>query len=275
MKPPLRTKSVGTKVSEAEFALLEERARGAGMRLAEWVREALLAAPVEPVAGSGVDSGEVALGEILALRSLLLNLHFRAAKGEPVAEAEMRGLIERADGTKIERADGTKIERADGTKIERARERMAAVRTAARATAPEPETASETTAETHRRRDRRRAEHGGMGTQGVAEPDAGVDVDGDPADDGVLRRDADGGVRGELDGGGAAVPVGLPCAAHDACYTNAGVGVWDNWNLNLSPDKQAKLQQPESMQCSALNKRRWAWAVNQTFTNVWGVYTCQ
>ena len=57
VKPPLRTKSVGTKVSEAEFALLEERARGAGMRLAEWVREALLAAPVEPVAGSGVDSG--------------------------------------------------------------------------------------------------------------------------------------------------------------------------------------------------------------------------
>jgi hypothetical protein len=72
----LRTKSVGTKVSEAEFALLEERAHGAGLRLAEWVREALMAAPVEPVAGSGVDSGEVALGEILALRSLLLNLQF-------------------------------------------------------------------------------------------------------------------------------------------------------------------------------------------------------
>ena len=133
MKPPLRTKSVGTKVSEAEFALLEERARGAGMRLAEWVREALLAAPVEPVAGSGVDSGEVALGEILALRSLLLNLHFRAAKGEPVAEAEMRGLIERADGTKIERA----------------RERMEAVRKAARATVAEPESEAETAAETN------------------------------------------------------------------------------------------------------------------------------
>jgi hypothetical protein len=133
MKPPLRTKSVGTKVSEAEFALLEERARGAGMRLAEWVREALLAAPVEPVAGSGVDSGEVVLGEILALRSLLLNLHFRAAKGEPVAEAEMRGLIERADGTKIERA----------------RERMEAVRKAARATVAAPESEAETEAETN------------------------------------------------------------------------------------------------------------------------------
>ena len=99
MKPPLRTKSVGTKVSEAEYALLEERARGAGMRLAEWVREALLSAPVE----AGVDSGEVALGEILALRSLLLNLHFRAAKGEPIPEPEMRGLIERADETKMPR----------------------------------------------------------------------------------------------------------------------------------------------------------------------------
>ena len=123
MKPPLRTKSVGTKVSEAEFALLEERARGAGMRLGEWVREALLSAPAE----SGPDSGEVALSEILALRSLLLNLHFRSATGEPVSEAEMRGLIERADGSKLERA----------------RERIAAVRAATKATEPELESEPE------------------------------------------------------------------------------------------------------------------------------------
>ena len=119
MKPPLRTKSVGTKVSEAEFALLEERARGAGMRLAEWVREALLSAPAE----SGPDSGEVALAEVLALRSLLLNLHFRSATGEPVSESEMRGLIERADGSKLERA----------------RERLTAARAATKATEPEQE----------------------------------------------------------------------------------------------------------------------------------------
>ena len=41
------------------------------------------------------------------------------------------------------------IERADETKMQRARERMEAVRTAARATDPEPETASETAAETN------------------------------------------------------------------------------------------------------------------------------
>ncbi len=123
MKPPLRTKSVGTKVSEAEFALLEERARNAGMRLAEWVREALLAAPVE----SDSDASAVMLAEVLALRSLFLNLSFRAAKGEAVSEEEMRGLIERADATKIQRA----------------RERLEAVRAETRKPELDAETAAE------------------------------------------------------------------------------------------------------------------------------------
>ncbi len=123
MKPPLRTKSVGTKVSEAEFALLEERARNAGMRLAEWVREALLAAPVE----SDSDASAVMLAELLALRSLFLNLSFRAAKGEPVSEDEMRGLIDRADATKMQRA----------------RERLEAVRAETRKPELDAETAAE------------------------------------------------------------------------------------------------------------------------------------
>lgn len=97
------------------------------MRLGEWVREALLSAPAE----SGPDSGEVALGEILALRSLFLNLHFRAAKGEAIPESEMRGLIERADGSKVERA----------------RERMAAARATSKATATPLESAADTRSE--------------------------------------------------------------------------------------------------------------------------------
>jgi hypothetical protein len=100
MKPPLRTKSVSTKVSEAEFAVLEEHARLAGLTLSEWVRDVLLAAPVEPGAEAG---SEVVLAELLALRSLFLNLQFRAGK-EPLTEPELRGLIERADATKLERA---------------------------------------------------------------------------------------------------------------------------------------------------------------------------
>jgi hypothetical protein len=45
MKASLRTKSIGTKVSEEEFAALEATARAADMTLSEWVRAVLLAAP--------------------------------------------------------------------------------------------------------------------------------------------------------------------------------------------------------------------------------------
>jgi hypothetical protein len=119
MKPPLRTRSVGTKVSEAEFAMLEERARSSGLTLSEWVRDVLLVAPVEPSAEAG---SEVVLAELLALRSLFLNLSFRADKS-PLTEADLRGLIERADATKLERA----------------RERLQAARAASKETQPEVE----------------------------------------------------------------------------------------------------------------------------------------
>ena len=127
MKPPLRTKSVGTKVSEEEFAALEGRARAAGLTLSEWVRKALLAEPEADRLGGelGGDPGmEVILAELLALRSLFLNLQFRADKGA-LTEAEMRGLIERADAVKMERA----------------RERLESVRAAA-VPPTEPEEAS-------------------------------------------------------------------------------------------------------------------------------------
>jgi hypothetical protein len=104
---------VSTKVSEAEFAMLEERARANGQTLSEWVRDVLLAAPVDGVP----ESGEVVLAELLALRALFLNLHFRAGQG-PMTEAEMRGLIERADSVKMQRAR----ERLAALKIERKEE---------------------------------------------------------------------------------------------------------------------------------------------------------
>jgi hypothetical protein len=91
---------VSTKVSEAEFAVLEEHARLAGLTLSEWVRTVLLAAPAETDAEAG---GEAVLAEVLALRSLFLNLQFRSDKGS-LSESELRSLIERADATKLERA---------------------------------------------------------------------------------------------------------------------------------------------------------------------------
>jgi len=43
VKPPLRTKTLGTKVSEEEFAKLEALASERGLTLSEWCRETLLA----------------------------------------------------------------------------------------------------------------------------------------------------------------------------------------------------------------------------------------
>jgi hypothetical protein len=104
MKAPLRTKSIGTKVSEEEFAALEATARAADMTLSEWVRAVLLAAPgVELPDDEAALAGRVTLAEVLALRTLFLNLQFRQDQG-PMTEAEMRGLIERADAVKGERA---------------------------------------------------------------------------------------------------------------------------------------------------------------------------
>jgi hypothetical protein len=76
--------------------------------LSEWVRAVLLAAPGVELpgnesAGEAALAGRVTLAEVLALRTLFLNLQFRQAQG-PMTEAEMRGLIERADGVKGERA---------------------------------------------------------------------------------------------------------------------------------------------------------------------------
>jgi hypothetical protein len=47
MKRELRSKSVGTKVSEAELRVLESRAERAGLTLSESVRDVLLGSSVE------------------------------------------------------------------------------------------------------------------------------------------------------------------------------------------------------------------------------------
>jgi len=82
VKRALRTKSVGTKVSEAELRVLESRAAAAGLTLSEWVRDVLLA--------SSVDTGAMAaertiLAEVLAMRAILLNFAFREQRNRKLA----------------------------------------------------------------------------------------------------------------------------------------------------------------------------------------------
>ena len=94
--PATRTKSLGTKVSESEYATIA--ALAGEKRLSEWVRQVVLAAATpDPVM-------QIVLAELLALRTILLNLHFALAAGEMVTADAMYRLIDRADQDKIQKA---------------------------------------------------------------------------------------------------------------------------------------------------------------------------
>jgi hypothetical protein len=106
VKPPLRTKTLGTKVSEEEFAQLEAAASERGLTLSEWCREMLLAS----VNGQGEKSAETGradhalMAELVALRAILLNVLFKLANGEKPTVEEMQRLIDRADSDKLKKA---------------------------------------------------------------------------------------------------------------------------------------------------------------------------
>jgi len=102
-EPPkqLRVRSVGTKLSEAEYAQCERSAARRGLTLGEWCRQALLEAAEGPAQDPEV---EAILGEILALRKIVINLLYGERAGEPLDEERMRELIEAADAEKVAKA---------------------------------------------------------------------------------------------------------------------------------------------------------------------------
>ena len=99
VKPVFRRKSIGTKVSDEEYARLEALAGGRAM--SEWVREVLLreldGRPARP-------ADETLLAEVLALRTILLNAFYRLAEGEKLTAEELQSFIDRADATKLQKA---------------------------------------------------------------------------------------------------------------------------------------------------------------------------
>ena len=106
VKPPLRTKTLGTKVSEEEFAQLEAAASERGLTLSEWCRETLLAS-VNGQGEKSADSGrtdQALMAELVALRAILPNVLFKLANGEKPTAEEMQRLIDRADSDKLKKA---------------------------------------------------------------------------------------------------------------------------------------------------------------------------
>jgi hypothetical protein len=101
MKQASRIKSVGTKITETEYALLEACACEEGLSISEWCRNVLL----ERTNGDrATETQKVMLAEILALRTILLNLHFAVARAETITADAMQAIIERADRDKGKKA---------------------------------------------------------------------------------------------------------------------------------------------------------------------------
>ena len=104
--PSLRTKSISTKVTDEEYAQFE--ALAGGQTISEWARDVLLNA-TKPNA-----TEQTVLAEVLALRTILLNIHFAVSQGETLAVEEMQKLIERADQNKLSKARQRLAEAATG-----------------------------------------------------------------------------------------------------------------------------------------------------------------
>ncbi len=76
--------------------------------LSEWARDVLLKA-TKPNAGE-----QTVLAEVLAMRTILLNMHFAVSQGQTLTAEEMQQLIERADQNKLSKARQRLAEAATG-----------------------------------------------------------------------------------------------------------------------------------------------------------------
>lgn len=94
----LRSRTVGCKMTEAEYERLNATAEERGVTLGEWCREVLL----QHTNGTKpVTVEEALLAELLALRTILLNAFYKLAQGETLTAEEMQRLIEHADEGKF------------------------------------------------------------------------------------------------------------------------------------------------------------------------------
>lgn len=97
-KPPLRSKSVTAKVTEAEYSRLQEFAIARGQSLSELGR-ALLLRELQ-----GHREADTVVAEVLAFRAILLNVVYSLSRGEVPNNETMRDLIARSDADKLRKA---------------------------------------------------------------------------------------------------------------------------------------------------------------------------
>ena len=95
-----RARSIATRLTEAEFGEVEAAAANAGKKVAEWLREAALA---HARAGQEEQTDLILLAEIMAMRSLMLNLFAKASQG-PLSTEDLRKMSAYSDSIKEQKA---------------------------------------------------------------------------------------------------------------------------------------------------------------------------
>ena len=101
MKPLSRSHSIGTKVTEEEFARLQACAAERGLSVSEWCREVLLDSTNNT---HGSPAEQIVLAEVIALRTIVANLIYAFTSDGKVTRERMAAFIERADKSKLKRA---------------------------------------------------------------------------------------------------------------------------------------------------------------------------
>jgi hypothetical protein len=96
-----RVKATGTRLTEAEFAEVEAAAARAGKKVAEWLRDAAL---VQARSVPAQNTDPILLAELMAIRTLILNLFAAASKG-PLTDETLRKMLAYADSVKQQKAD--------------------------------------------------------------------------------------------------------------------------------------------------------------------------
>ena len=97
-----RARSIATRLTEAEFAEVDAAAGRAGKKTAEWLREAALAQARS--SGDADKTDPILLAELMAIRTLILNLFSAASKG-PLTDESLRKMLAYADSVKQQKAD--------------------------------------------------------------------------------------------------------------------------------------------------------------------------
>jgi hypothetical protein len=106
-KPTPRTKSIVLRLNQEEYARLEQAAQLGRRTVAVWCREVSLASTNERVSKAQLSSPaevQALMAELLALRTILLNVLYKQINRESLTAEEMQRLIERADADKLKKA---------------------------------------------------------------------------------------------------------------------------------------------------------------------------